>query len=469
MDELVDWCAGNQLYDIFTRLHSHQRNASRACHELGPEELEDSPEVYSALGWWDTLLVRAARCGRTASLLQLVNDNDARGTINTYGDSILYVACLEQKLETVRAILQDDTWRSLLLTHGHRTEPSPFYMRQCLALTVAIEKGNCDIVEVMLQHGAPTDIATSDPNWKNSALQKVVMRWYANKPLMDPALGSKLVRLLAREGKADLEQRVELHMHLWKGDVQLPSKIPAGTEVMGTVLHYACWAFVTQQYRRDHHQAYNRACLLALLREGADVNAHTSDGTSPLDIAYSTQNRKLVKLLTASESDVDEADVQAEDASTFANPSNQERAAKRQRRSTPLAERARRVGVKHKLKSYDGLEGKALKAAQTANQQVVSRAEGAAARQLKDGSSSSSSGQKVLCTTQYGAGPKMAGESQESESEISEAEDRGNDGEERRRGVSTGPQVGKVRYLATCSVLRCASSVTNLPMRDHLE
>ena len=123
--------------------------------------------------------------------------------------------------------------------------------------------------------------------------------------------------------------------------------------------------------------------------------------------------------------------------------------AKRQRRSTPLGECAKRVGVEHKLKSYDGLSGKELKAAQTANQQVVARAEQqqASANESKSkpkaavskgkGSSSTTSGRKVICTSdavepdpgQYGGGTNAeTSESEESGGE-SEGESSGEESE----------------------------------------
>jgi len=62
------------------------------------------------LGWWDTIAVRAARRGRTRSLAVLLFDADGefldglRGCLSNHGDSILYIACLENHVETVKLI-----------------------------------------------------------------------------------------------------------------------------------------------------------------------------------------------------------------------------------------------------------------------------------------------------------------------------------------------------------------------------
>ena len=327
---------------------------------------------------------------------------EGKGCVRVWVASPLHrPACLERNLETVRFILQNDVWREHLLTHGHRANPAPFYRSWCVPLHVAIERGSCDIVEELLNHKAPAGVVSSRSE-SNSTLQTVVLRSYNSVSLMDPALGGKLIRLLAREGNANLEQRVALSMALW-------SDPPWPSDSEGTVLHDACWAYIDGQRRRDHYEAYNRGCLVALLREGADINARTSEGSSPFDIAYSNQNRKLERLLTsfnsADSTDIDALCPLANATSSNGHASDSEIVApepKRQRRTTPLAERARRVGVEDRLKSYDGLSGKELKAAQSANQQVVSRAEQAAAR--SQNSSSSSGSRKVLCTTQYGGG-----------------------------------------------------------------
>ena len=395
--ELINWHTGNLLFDLYERLNRTQRGASRIHNALPPEEIADrcqyldEPEEWvelSRLGWWDTIQVRAARRGRTESLDKLLFSRNGdtcelismHGCVNAHGDSVLHVACLENHVTIARLILECETLRSKLLEFKHCEESYTLF-----PLGVAIMLGHGDVVDELLRHGASADCvsAVDHTGLQILASEKALIKCLRHKSVPP----GRIVRSLVREGEADLERRISfLPSWAWEDPASKPED-----EIEGTVLIEACVRYALPGQPDDDYP-WLLSLIRALLEEGAQVDTWAEDGSSPLSIAYSKQLTTLIKLLNEFQRAPEQCG------------SDQPTTKKRKKSTTPMDERARRVGVEHKLKPLDGLQGAALKAAQSANQQVVARAEKAAGKAQGSSSSSSETGRRASCISV--SGPK---------------------------------------------------------------
>jgi ankyrin repeat protein len=322
----------------------------------------------------DNLLVRASRRGRTESVRYLLNLGADQDECNGYGDSPLMAAAINGQVGAVRALMDAgaDAYAEHQEVFGFTALIAA--LDRCREMNYGwpshtIQQAQLAVVRCLLEEYEvnlkppglydPLEIP-SDP---------VGLMISISAPAR-PAM-QELVRLLLANGA---------HPNDWVRDIDARHRDGShNLEGMMTALHAACvWA----HHKKDY------TVVQLLVEAGGDPSQSTNwnSRSTALQYARLKRDRQLLDLLHPS--------WQEEGRAT--QPTSPPAAKEcKKRRGTPLPERAERAGVNQQLKLLpDPLPKSASEAelkqhkkdvhrVQIANQQIVSRAEAALAKQRR--------------------------------------------------------------------------------------
>ena len=371
-------------------------------------KLYETKDLALIHGDWDNLFVRAARRGRLNALEWLQekgcsNENHKSGA----GESALFAACMAGQLKAVELLVWSG---NACLLHNLSMDPAmPSYDPQVQGEWEATGKyyytGNgfdtgpndLDVIDALV-HDHPDHIGDLSRLYERKlAILKHLLEEEPKDLIVcelapeDREYWKSYKLLMAVESKhlfyTPKKEMVSLLLRHGFNPNGLVRDMRYSDDSQCSVLHAACqWAVEQTDYT-----------AVKLLMQSGVADPHqqsrrergSAPGDSPIDFAWSQQDAKLLDLLQPSTEDPAPAPA----ALLAGSPSKANReespgaGSKRARRMTPVAERAAKAGVSHRLKELpaEPAPGAAeevvqaykctLHAVQRSNQQVVSRAE----------------------------------------------------------------------------------------------
>ena len=276
--------------------------ASRKANICAMKVLLEHGAQVDLLDIYSRSPLHAASRKRSVEVVKLLLDHEAEvNLIDMYDVSSLYIASKKGNIKVVKALLERGAQVDLRDWKGR----SPLY--------IASKKGNVDVVKMLLEHGAQVDLGDwrgRSPLFVASAdVAKLLLQFGAQVHMVDKfSLTSPLhvasekgnvevVSLLLKHGtRVDLRDgggRSPLHIASEKGNVEV-AKLLLEHEVLDvnlqdnelqTSLMIAC-------------QNGHGDLVTVLLDAGADKHSKNSKDQTTLDIAICSSQRDIIKQIT---------------------------------------------------------------------------------------------------------------------------------------------------------------------------